>query len=141
MLRNDGEIFKVNKSHPYIVDKRDFPKPSSIRLSDIEYEIFDDDNNSLEWFYNHTKYEATKKDIEALVVGFCNYVSGNLPDWIGIPSFDIDISLDELQHQMMLVTDECNQEFLRVRTGGLYNPHNDSCIYFRVSSIGYNWFD
>lgn len=91
MLRNDGEIFKVNKSHPYIVDKRDFPKPSSIRLSDIEYEIFDDDNNALEWFYNHTRYEATKKDIEALVAGFCNYVSENLPDWIDISSFDIDI--------------------------------------------------
>ena len=36
---------------------------------------------------------------------------------------------------------ETNNEFCRIRTSNMYHGGDDSTIYFRISSIGFNWFD
>ena len=41
-----------------------------------------------------------------------------------------------------LVVNELNQEFLRARFGGMYNTNsNSSEMVFRISSVGFNWYN
>ena len=36
---------------------------------------------------------------------------------------------------------QLNEDYTRVRIGGRYDNNSEDCIYFRISSVGYNWGD
>ena len=54
-------------------------------------------------------------------------------------AFDIseyEVYIDNIEGYLAL-----NEDYVRVRVGGRYNNDNEDCIYFRISSIGYDWGD
>lgn len=70
-------------------------------------------HDSLNNYYDYSTYQSFLKTIE-----------NNMADWS-----------KELK-------DEFNQKFCRVRVGGQYNTERGSnTIWFRISSVGYNWND
>lgn len=142
MLRNDGELFKCpDDIHPYI-----------IRYSDIENDInslLNESINDLKFIYDHTNNDETKDYIRIIVK------SAYQSDRYMVDKFDMidyfeyfDItdktyttSGKELETFVVGLNDLVNQEFCRVRTSDLkYGGYSDD-IYFRISSVGFNWFD
>lgn len=60
-----------------------------------------------------------------------NYTNiGELKDYLDI------INIDILQVDMMTLL---NQQFCRVRYGGIYDSHGDPELWFRISSVGVSW--
>ena len=127
MLRNDGKLFKCGTIHPYV---RYFDQS---KLEDILYDNLEF-RDKLLWFNNHTQYESTKR----LIYSILTYLK-----------FDTDYTYDtksinddtELLSYINLLFDETSQEFCRVRTSSLLYGGSKDSIYFRISSIGFNWFD
>lgn len=141
MLRNDGELLNCGIIHPYIkYIKQDRNKNQIV-------DLFSNRPDHLLWFFNNTKVDTTKRDIidfASAVVNVNPYNlnddvissiknSYNLTDKVG-SQFDIESLFEQL-------TDETNQEFCRVRTSNIRWGGNDGSIYFRISSIGFNWFN
>lgn len=149
MIRNDGEIFNV-RTHPY-------------GNEDIEY--VEETLAAAEWLYKHTGKDSTK----LLIVKFIKTWADSL-DYINdktaidkiyhaiderpykflsrefVKALETPISAtkayDDLETVNKLVCMELNQEFLRARYGGMYNTIQGSReMVFRVSSVGFNWFD
>lgn len=135
MLRNDGEIFDVSPIHPYVKYCCESSVDALSKLSDKRF-------FALEWFYKNTKSADTKQ----LILIVLKYMRADfkvpeslLFDSIGlgdIPTIDskeLDGYLDELN-------DNVNQEFCRFRTSNIKFRGDSGDIYFRISSIGFNWF-
>lgn len=132
MLRNDGKLFNVSPIHPYIkyayesIDKA-IEKLATSRL------------NSLKWFYENTNSIDTKNLIKII----CNYLHST-------KDIDVDfcdyseakqIKPEEVAGYLNLLNDNTNQEFCRFRTSNLLFSGDSNEIYFRISSINFNWFD
>lgn len=141
MLRSDGEVFEVSVRHPYIYDKRE-GEPSIV---DVGYSIFGN-ASAMEWFYQHTMYDKTQYAILDLIKSYCEYEEEDFPSWcqsiidsrVDTPSANDAQSIETL---FVSMNDMCNQEFLRFRTSDLYYGNHNNNIYFRVSSVGFNWFN
>lgn len=155
MIRNDGTVFSV-KTHIY----------SSLDTEEIEDILY-----ANEWLYNHTGSKETKNLVLELfhswlmglikAVGLVDY---NKYDIISLAKEEIDdregidfvsfnfikehindiLRADLKQFDLLnkLSYRELNQEFLRARYGGMYDSSKGSKdIYFRISSVSYNWFN
>lgn len=150
MIRSDGKLIPVT-IHLY-------GNPDS-----VEETVY-----AAEWLYSHTQYQSTRDLIVELVAAYAvsiDNAKGNtpslpvtidnlldhivsLPYKVLTPSFIVSLadqisridSIRDLDILNKLVCGELNQEFLRARYGGMYDSGQNSTMYFRVSSIGFNWF-
>lgn len=116
-----------------------------------------------EWLYNNTTDESVKEQIRTLAATYAHeldpdakpaelegtmlYQIKHLPYKTVTPEFVKRLDLERakinanLDAANMAVNDALNQEFLRARYGGMYDTDSDAGeIYFRISSINYNWF-
>lgn len=149
MLRRDGKAIQV-PVHAYGDEE------------DPEYILM-----NAEWLYDNTSSVETKNDIISLlaiyainndcvdVSTFANYVIEH--DYLQIKvkflekiyselekAIDDAISSDfrNEEYYNKKVIDDLNQEFCRVRAGGVYDSDGSlGDLYFRTSSSGFNWFD
>lgn len=149
MLRRDGKAIQV-PVHAYGDEE------------DPEYILM-----NAEWLYNNTENSSTKTDIILLlaiyavnndcvdVSTFAQYVIKN--DYLQISVKFLESIYNELERAIdsaissdyhneeyynKKVVDDLNQEFCRVRAGGVYDSDgNLGDLYFRTSSSGFNWFD
>ena len=154
MLRNDGKEFPVTI---HIYGDKDF----------VEETVY-----AAEWLYKHTNSEKTKHLILEFLATWINdeipYSEGVFEDTIRylrknfgstkviskeflqsisstvddlIESGALEEDLEDLNIQVMT---DLNNEFCRVRNGGMINSSTSDMgeIYFRISSTnGFNWFD
>lgn len=148
MLEQGGRYYDV-KVHPYM-DK-----------DDVEVTLA-----SCEWFYNHSTNRKFKGLIIELIASwFGGYLlgEGDAKDWlnaykasrsdtggeflvslgfyrkilptiIGLEPRDYDVINEE-------VTNLSNELYTRVRYGGTYDSIGENCVYFRISSKNYDWYD
>ena len=144
MLNNRGELLQCGLVHPYIKyivqsgDKKEIESLFNSRLNDLL------------WFYKNTKDDELKGDIDTLV----NSVISN--DTYGIDeeirqwcSREFNLETDNkipyvevIENLFLEINNKCNQEFCRVRTSHMKAPiGNSGDIYFRISSVGFNWFN
>ena len=109
MLRNDGELLSCGEIHPYIKSYRKETLQQTLEYLDLH-------KSFLEWFYNNSLNNETKKLIK---------------------NFD---RTEETINRLWYLT---NQEFCRVRTSNYkYKIGGDNGeIYFRISSDNFNWFN
>ena len=149
MLRRDGKAIQV-PVHAYGDEE------------DSEYVLM-----NAEWLYNNTENSSTKADIILLlaiyavnndcvdVSTFAQYIIKN--DYLQISVKFLESIYNELERAIdsaissdyhneeyynKKVIDDLNQEFCRVRAGGLYDSDGSlGDIYFRTSSTRFNWFD
>lgn len=153
MLRRDGKAIQV-PVHAYGDEE------------DPEYMLM-----SSEWLYNNTKNKKTKQDILNLIalyavnngcvdvstfkeyleedgdyleinLNFIDSISNKLEE--AIEYYMDSASNDNVNESNLnkIVMDDLNQEFCRVRAGGLYDSDGSlGDIYFRTSSTRFNWFD
>lgn len=136
MLRNDGNFKNVSPIHPYIKYGHETAQQALDKLADFRLP-------ALKWFYENTRSADTRQLIGSVVKfmissdlitvdqgNFCKDLNDvYLPKKEEIAGF-----IDEL-------ADNTNQEFCRVRTSGILFRGNSNDIYFRISSIRFNWFD
>lgn len=111
MLRDDGELLPCGEIHPYI--KIYYENDYRLNLKEL-----DSHREFLDWFYDNTIKEDTRKLIEMFESN---------------PTEEVFYKL----------SDATNQEFCRVRTSNFkykYGGDNGE-IYFRISSKDVNWFD
>lgn len=143
MLRNDGELFTCGSIHPYIIKDGE-------SIDDMIQNGMDID--ALYWFYTHSKSETTKDIIRVVAKYFLNKFGIDDKFTISIydndvGDFDFNISDEtytledsEAKGFIEIVSDDTNQEFCRVRTSNRLWGGKSNSIYFRISSIGFNWF-
>ena len=139
MLRNDGELFECGKYHPYICNIYDIK-------NDLE-SLVNERIDELYWFFNHTNNKEIKEYIQVIIKSACDlqieYI--NNIDYL-YKIFKINNSIyccadeKELYSILEWTNAETNQEFCRVRTSNIKFGGNSEDIYFRISSIGFNWF-
>lgn len=148
MMRRDGKLFPCVQ-HPY--------------GGDLEETLA-----AAEWLYSHTASADTKAVCEHLVVAYAKsldpdigsdeiastieYVFKRLPYHVCTLEFINAVavnfagqSLDNIPEDpaplVKTVNDRLNDEFLRVRIGGMYDSDaGNNSTYFRISSTGFNWF-
>ena len=157
MLRNDGEVFEVHYGdrlafldHPYLIHR----KPEAT-IDDVK-DIVLNNSRSIDWFYENTKLESTRRGI----LRFCNSFAKNINYFLkdkdaqefALKKIDKYLNIDYPQvfpygdekdviQDLENINDATNQEFLRFRTNyGIYNKNKYS-IYFRVGSRGFDWSD
>lgn len=149
MLRKDGKAIQV-PVHAYGDEE------------DPEYILM-----NAEWLYNNTSSSETKSDIINLlavyavnngcvdVSTFANYVIENdylqikvkflekiYNDLEKIIDFTISGKNHDEEYFNKKVINDLNQEFCRVRAGGVYDSDGSlGDLYFRTSSSNFNWFD
>ena len=158
MVRNDGEIFECGFMHPYILKDVNAPFEVNINytamfpeqinwfvehsrqnLKSLLNDCFqcltdcvmslDNDNARKIFGMEHVDLENTLK-----VTGF-NRIKANLIDEVDINCIkSCEIAWKELNSRL-------NQEFLRARMSGKYWQGSGKDIYFRISSLDFNWFD
>lgn len=145
MIRNDGKTFKMLQ-HVY-----------------GSKEEIEETLAASEWLYGSTAKSTTKKLVIDLLSTWGYFLNPNndivenillaiseRPYRFLTKEFINSISdhirdgaiRDDINALNDLVVDELNQEFLRVRYGGMYNSSvGNHEMVFRVSSIGFNWFN
>lgn len=148
MIRNDGETFPVIQ-HIYANSKEP-----------------DETLAAAEWLYQNTGNTNTKKLILETIALWGNEILGaNNDNFIPMihkeinskpyhflsidfiksifPKLDM-AAVDNMKLHILFeeVKKELNQEFLRARYGGMYyTNHISKEMVFRISSIGFNWYD
>lgn len=139
MLRNDGELFECDKYHPYICNIYDIK-------NDLE-SLINERIDELYWFFNHTNNKEIKEYIQIIVKSSCKFQLVYLDTLENLYSKfkvveDTYSCVDEKELYSILewTNAETNQEFCRVRTSNIKFGGNSNDIYFRISSIGFNWF-
>lgn len=138
MVNKNGEIIDVSPIHPYIkYHIEDNNEKSIIKL--INEKIRD-----LKWFYNNTKHISLKEDIDLLLVSLLdnkNISSNIIKDNFKLNNNLIPLKTNyDIEQLFELINNQCNQEFLRMRTSNLKFGGNSNDTYFRISSINFNWF-
>lgn len=61
---------------------------------------------------------------------------GNFANMSELKNYLADVDIQILQADMMTLL---NQQFCRVRYGGIYDSHGDPELWFRISSVGVSW--
>lgn len=136
MLRNDGDIQSVSPLHPYIKYGYESGKDALPKLCDTRFA-------ALEWFYNNTLKHSTKNLIEVLAyyLRAKGLISENKAHIFNIPKDEYVLKDEEAYGVIEELTADTNQEFCRFRTSSLLLGGASNEIYFRISSIRFNWFD
>lgn len=144
MLRNDGVICSCNNIHPYIVEHLN----SNINI--ILKRLLN--NKCLEWFYENTNSNNIKENIKQCIriIGNTLYNNNGLSIKLKdisylLNKYSIDLngsenSIENMKEILYILNDKCNQEFCKIRTSGLKFREETDGIYFRISSIDFNWF-
>lgn len=143
MLRNDGELIKCDSVHPYI--KYVYENSNKRELE----ELFHSHLDALNWFYENTRNNDLKESLKSLVYSVVNsnIFSINKEKIINTITFDYNSTEqysdneEEINSIFINTNDLANQEFCRVRTSNMRFGGNSNDIYFRISSVGFNWFD
>lgn len=141
MLRNDGKLLSCGDIHPYI--------KYIIQDSDTNQiiDLFTSYPEHLKWFYNNTNKSVIKRDIIDFISMIINVnpynFSNNLLSKLKLnyDANNMSGSQFDIEQLFEKLNDETNQEFCRVRTSNMRYGGTDNSIYFRISSIGFNWFD
>lgn len=146
MLRNDGKVIFVEGAlnvHPYVMQTINQKPFNAIR--DLFITL---DGYPLKWFFNNTQDEDTKLNIITLinsVLANCDYYGlsfEELETYRNTFNHDDDsvVNIFDLEVLFELLNQKTNQEFCRFRTSSKYSGGSDKDIYFRISSIDFNWF-
>ena len=136
MLRNDGDLIECSPLHPYIRYKTETVKECLDK-------IYVDRFRSLKFLYENTQSNTTAENVRF----FVNYlIEKGMVDKSNKGSFDIDeetylLRDGEVDSVLDSINRDLNQEFLRVRTSDMLYGNKNNGIYFRVSSVKFNWFD
>ncbi len=136
MLRNDGYFKNVSPIHPYIKYGHETAQQAIEKLSDFRFP-------ALKWFYENTNSADTCQLIGSVVkyMTSSNLISSDQGDFCN----DLeDVYLpkkEEIAGFIDELADNTNQEFCRVRTSGILFRGSSNDIYFRISSIRFNWFN
>lgn len=142
MLRNDGEVFKLEEIHPYIMNINTQPK--------VAIRSIINNPNDLSWFYQNTKQSLLKNLIQDFIVNcITNYQLNpnkvlELYNLFNIKNIETSSqSIDNLEESIIKINNMANQEFCRFRTSNelVNNGSSNKDIYFRISSHGFNWFN
>lgn len=160
MVRSDGEETPV-RVHIY-GNEEAFRKGYSVTYEDLQETV-----DAAIWLYKNTQYPETRKECihflaewldlatmtenSRIVDMYAMLDDGSLykgnTDWSFIEGHESEINqypIGDGSQAESLAKSVCillDNEFLRVRKGGLYNSDGNSTMYFRVSSVGFNWFD
>lgn len=141
MLRNDGQVFECKGWHPYISNIYDSKEDNLDSL--INERLWE-----LEWYYDNSLNNNVKENIKILVNTCCNKDINFEKDKDELfNKFNVDENTyvcrddNELYSILENLNNEMNQEFCKVRTSNVKFGGNSNDIYFRISSIGFNWFD
>ena len=145
MLRNDGKLIECDVMHPYI---KYIPQNSDKK--EIE-SLFNKNIDHLIWFYNNCKNDETKKYITIFAYSVLSsnkylidlsscmeQISLNIPKKY---EAEFTYNLNDIESLFLVLNDQLNQEFLRVRTSSRLFGGTNHAIYFRVSSTDFNWFN
>lgn len=142
MLRNDGKLLECGDIHQYMIYYLDHPLIEELGT------LLEDRWDFFVWFYNNTNSETTRKNLRQLIIEeyFSHFVVKEFNQDI---SFLGDISEKDCWHLTeaefwdlyQLCNNETNQEFCRVRTSNMRFGGTSGDIYFRISSVGFNWFN
>lgn len=145
MLRDDGELFKLNGTHPYIWGSG---------INDL-YTLFKDSFDDLVWIYNHTQNDFTKELMSNLIKYVVEYGKEDdiLPenyniDYLKDAFDDIDFSVpgnctdfDEAYRISDALDYNVNNEFIRIRLSDKYFGGSSSELYIRIKSDSFDWFN
>lgn len=140
MLRNDGELFECQLLHPYIKVQFEHDTDQAINY------LINSDNYSysVQWFYDHTNSDLLKEEIRSLVKSLSEIDKlGKLKDKIEFDYSEANYSTnpEDIRPLFEEINDATNQEFCRVRTSSIKYGGYSGDIYFRISSVGFNWFN
>ena len=140
MLRNDGKLFSCGAYHPYICNIYDIK-------NDIE-SLVNERIEELYWFFTHTQ-NKTARDYTQIIIKSAQ--KQNLIIMHRLADVRVKFALTEdtylcadfieLESFVNCLNDEMNQEFCRVRVSDRKYGGDSGDIYFRISSVGFNWFD
>lgn len=141
MLRNDGKLLECCDIHPYI--KYHYENSNKQEV----YTLFTENWEYFIWFYNNTNNDTTRKNLKQLIIedNFSHFISDEEGDiaFLG-PISESDwwhLTEEEFYDLYELCNNECNQEFCRVRTSSMRYGGTSGDIYFRISSVGFDWFN
>lgn len=138
MLRNDGKLLKCGRIHPYFkLEYYDSDYENLQELLTNEYE-----HRMISWFYENTQHQSVKNMISDFVSAVINSHMAHESLFKNIP-IDSDCTFDRYDCMELFdeLNAELNQEFCRVRTSNFYYGGSDKTIYFRISSVDFNWFN
>lgn len=140
MLRNDGKLFELNGIHPYVLstfDDYDIEENIDLLFSSLK---------DLQWFYDNIDDLSFKDDVSKFL-----YVVYYNPEYFGdykskierfnMPLIEYYCSKEECEALIQKIDAESNQQFCRVRTSDMFIGGNNKSIYFRISSVRFNWFN
>lgn len=136
MLRNDGELIECSPMHPYIKYITETSEESLDKLSK-------DRLRSLKFLYENTNSSSTSENVQKIIKYL---IEEKMIDASNKDTFDIDEDvylpmIDEVYALIDSLNRDLNQEFLKVRTSDMLFGNKNNGIYFRVSSVKFNWFD
>lgn len=109
---------------------------NSVNYNDSEIEIESHILEELKKLPYRFLYPLSDEDYINIHKKLDNYSdTGSLYDFIDDVRLKINQISEDIKHSL-------NQQFCRVRYGGQYNSvSNNNTIWFRISSVGYNWAD
>lgn len=160
-LRQDGKAFQV-PVHLYVEDIASAAQAACFLIttesSDIDLSKDVLDRWMAMLIENSVSYDATELDIEQAIRSALSslpykfvynltvdeYINihqelGNYSDIDSLYDF-VDESKDIESNLVDSMKTSLNQQFCRVRYGGQYNDEvSSSALWFRISSVGYNW--
>lgn len=141
MLRNDGELLDCGDLHPYF--KYEYDENPELALN----HLMNRDSDFIEWFYMNTHYNTTKDKIKSLLFSLLNVddfklQAQSLIDALNLQSTDMIVKdMKQIVDIFLDLNNDTNQEFCRVRTSHLKYGGTSNEVYFRISSIHFNWYD
>lgn len=164
MLRQDGKAFPITQ-HIYAMVDDDLSSEADAasfiiysNSKDIQLAEYVIDCWLAKLIENKFRFDMTEDDIDNEIINQLNSLSYHFPyplkneQYIKIHKrlhnfYDMDSYydfMDEISANLVSIQnsikDSLNQQFCRVRFGGQYNSDNDNnSMWFRVSSVGYNW--
>lgn len=163
MLRQDGKAFPI-KTHIYAMGDSDLSSEADAasfiqftHSKDIDLCRYILDCWMCKLIEDDISFDADEESINDLLRNALNSLPYHFPyplsteEYIKIHIdsnnfYDIDSYyefLDEINENLSSIQtsirDSLNQQFCRVRYGGQYDTGNSNSMWFRVSSVGYNW--
>ena len=142
MISRKGRVYSV-ESHPY-----------------MDYDFIQMNLEAGLWFYEHTTNPDVKQAYIDLLAYYIKNEYGSVDALcsLEIPSIDkiasfiqkhikeitkaIENDTLSIKEILDVLVKESNQEFMRVRYGGVYKTVSGVReIYFRISSFGFNWYN
>ena len=152
MLRNDGKVFEIESYRPYIIRPDEDADDNTLSfLMDTDSEFW-----CLKWFYDNTLNPVVKNDIRILIKSFVyhckaqkSFIEGDIltnteeiyKQFNIIDKTTLLEDPNDIYEMLIKINNDVNQEFCRFRTSDMIAGKYDTGIYFRISSIGFNWFD